>query len=150
MFFPSALNTFIFYLSSDLYKPIYYILTIAVGYFVRKRPLIEMLAFYCAFMLLFSCSLFTHYMVIPMLFFAFFENRFWIWYNIVGLIFFIFQHDQFNMVARIQEKHERTALFMEAYMYYVLTFILFLAIIDVSRPGLLGKRLLKRIARFQL
>ena len=148
LFLPDALNSVLLFISLKLYKLIFIFLMIFSGYFLRSRVFMEQLLFYCAFMVLFSCSLYTHYLIIPMLFFAYFPNRFWIWYNLVGLFFFLIQHDQFNYASKLYQVLPRTSDFIELYTYYPLVFILFLAVVNVCRPDLLSRRSLKRAAGF--
>lgn len=126
--------------SASPFRNIFFMLLMLSGFFLRKRPLLEMLAFYCLLIVLLSSNLFVHYFLIPVFFFAIFESRLWLVYNVVGLIFLISHPHEFNYRNISSGNAQVVATFFADFGFYMLVFILLLALIDVCWPALLHRK----------
>ncbi len=130
--------------SAAPFRNIFFMSLIVSGFFLRKRPLLDMVAFYCLLLVLLSSNLFVHYFLIPVFFFIIFESRFWLLYNLAGLIFLISHPHEFNYAGKGSGKAQAVAVFFDHNGYYVLVFILLVALIDVCNPRLLHRKTVRR------
>ena len=121
-------------------KPLFCTLLIFSGFFMRKKVLIEQLAFYYLLVVLFTSLLFAQYLIIPMLFFALFESRFWKWYNLIGLTYLIFNNNEANILFLFSDKYHDMIYYIECWGVYFCSFILLLALVDKTAPNFLHRK----------
>jgi hypothetical protein len=74
----------------------FYIALMFAGALLRRRSLLELLAFYTACLVIFSSGVWNHYLTIPVLFTALFRNGWSIAYQLLALPFYWLHHDAFK------------------------------------------------------
>ena len=66
------------------------------GALLRRRSLLELLAFYTAFVVIFSSGIWNHYLAIPVMFTALFRNGWSVAFQLLALPFYWLHHDAFR------------------------------------------------------
>ncbi len=129
------------------YKAIFFSIMIGSGFFLRRKPLVELILLYTAFVVMFASLISNQYLVIPMVFLAVSKNRFGWAYNVLGGVFLLFNELELNFIKMSSGEILKWASFIEMWGYSLLTGILLLAVIDFLRPSWLHRSTIVPIIR---
>jgi len=126
------------------FKRMFFVLMLLAGGLLRKKTLMDLILRYCLLIVLFASSVFTQHLVIPMVFLAMYESRWWTWYNGIGLLYFMLHHDQLHLKVPPGGTLEDVALFLAGNGHFIMVFFLFLAFVDLHFPQLLHRKYIYR------